>query len=71
MEDEALRIAERLAAGPKTATRWTKHTLNHWLRANDAAFDAALAYEMLGFTGPEPREGIAAHREKRRPKFNL
>lgn len=70
LEAEALRIAQRLADGPTTATRWTKHTLNHWLRANDAAFDAALAYEMLGFTGPEPREGIAAHREKRKPKFN-
>ena len=70
LEAEALKIAQRLADGPKTATRWTKHTLNHWLRNADPAFDAALAFEMLGFTGPEPREGIAAHREKRRPKFN-
>jgi hypothetical protein len=25
---------------------------------------------MLGFAGPEPREGLAALREKRAPKFD-
>lgn len=70
LEAEAMRIAERLAAGPKTAIQWTKHTLNHWLRDADPAFDAALAFEMLGFTGPESREGITAHLEKRKPNFN-
>jgi enoyl-CoA hydratase len=33
------------------------------------AFDASLALEMLGFTGPEVKEGIASHREKRKPSF--
>lgn len=70
LEAEAMRVAERLAAGPKTAIQWTKHTLNHWLRDADPAFDAALAFEMLGFTGPEAREGITAHLEKRKPNFN-
>jgi len=32
-------------------------------------FDASLALEMLGFTGPEVREGAASHREKRKPGF--
>ena len=33
------------------------------------AFDASLALEVLGFTGPEAKEGIASHREKRKPNF--
>jgi enoyl-CoA hydratase len=32
-------------------------------------FDASMALEMLGFTGPEAREGAASHREKRTPVF--
>ncbi len=32
-------------------------------------FDNSLALEMLGFTGPEVREGAASHREKRKPAF--
>ena len=33
------------------------------------AFDTSTALEMLGFTGPEAREGLAAHLEKRKPDF--
>jgi len=43
----ALEIATRLATGPQHAVRWTKRTLNHWLRAAIPAFDASVAYEML------------------------
>ena len=32
-------------------------------------FEASLAYEFVGFTGPEAREGLAALREKRKPEF--
>src|SRR5436853_191648 len=32
-------------------------------------FDASLALELLGFTGPEAKEGVASHREKRKPSF--
>jgi enoyl-CoA hydratase len=28
-----------------------------------------LALEFLGFTGPEVKEGLASHREKRTPVF--
>ena len=28
-----------------------------------------LALEMLGFTGPDVREGLASLRERRKPKF--
>jgi hypothetical protein len=29
----------------------------------------SLALEFLGFSGPEVREGLASHLEKRRPEF--
>lgn len=65
----ALDIAERLAAGSQDAIRFTKHALNHWLRAAMPAFEHSLALEMLGFLGPDAREGVAALRAKRRPSF--
>ncbi|HJR86220.1 MAG TPA: enoyl-CoA hydratase/isomerase family protein [Acidimicrobiia bacterium] len=67
--EEARRIAARLAAGSAEALSWTKHTLNHWLRAAYPAFDASVAYEFLGFLGPDPKEGLAAVKEKRPPRF--
>ena len=33
------------------------------------SFDASLALECLGFTGPEAREGVASLRAKRKPEF--
>lgn len=65
----ALDVAVRLADGPPTALRWTKHSLNNWLRSAGPAFDASLALEFLAFTGPEPVEGLAALRDKRSPNF--
>jgi enoyl-CoA hydratase len=67
--DEALEIAERVAAGPRRAARWTKRTLNHWLRIAAPAFDASVAYEMLSFMGEDVREGASALRERREPRF--
>jgi enoyl-CoA hydratase len=69
LNDRALEIARELAAGAQTALRWTKYSLNNWLRMAGPAFDASLALEVLGFTGPEVKEGIASHREKRKPSF--
>jgi enoyl-CoA hydratase len=69
LQEKSLDVARRLAAGAQTALRWTKSSLNNWLRMAGPSFDASLAYEMLGFTGPEVKEGIASHREKRAPKF--
>ncbi|HEX9993314.1 MAG TPA: enoyl-CoA hydratase/isomerase family protein [Acidimicrobiales bacterium] len=59
VQDRALAVATGLAAGTASAIRWTKHTLNHWYRAQFAAFDASLAYEFLGFGLPEAAEGLA------------
>ena len=47
----------------------TKLALNNWLRLAGPAFDASLALEFLDMTGPDVREGVAAVREKRPPKF--
>ena len=70
VQDAALDVAMRLAAGAPAAIRFTKHTLNHWYRQQAAIFDASLAYEFYGFAGPEVREGLASHREKRPPRFH-
>jgi len=70
VQDRAMEIAVQLAAMAQSALQWTKHTLNHWYRQAGPAFDASLAYEFLGFGGPDVLEGIASHREKRPPRFN-
>jgi enoyl-CoA hydratase len=69
LDERAVEIAERLAAGAPDAIRWTKYALNNWLRSAGPTFDASLALEFLGFAGPEAREGLASHREKRAPRF--
>lgn len=69
LRDKALEVARRLARGSQTALRWTKYSLNNWLRMAGPSFDASLALEMMGFTGPEVKEGLASHREKRKPSF--
>ena len=69
LQQTALDIAIRLANGAQTAIRWTKYALNNWLRMAGPNFDASLALEFMGFDGPELREGLASHREKRKPEF--
>jgi enoyl-CoA hydratase len=66
----ALEVATQLAGMSQSAIRWTKHTLNHWYRAQGPAFDASLGYEFFGFGGPDAAEGLASHREKRSPNFS-
>ncbi|MGA9490250.1 MAG: enoyl-CoA hydratase/isomerase family protein [Mycobacterium sp.] len=62
-------IAEDLAHGAQSAIRFTKHSLNHWYRMFAPAFETSLGLEFLGFGGPDVREGLAAHREKRSARF--
>jgi enoyl-CoA hydratase len=69
LQEKALVIARRLAAGSPSAIRWTKYALNNWLRLAGPSFDTSLALEFLGFRGPDVREGVASLREKRRPDF--
>ncbi len=62
-------VARRLSNGAPSAIALTKHSLNNWYRAQLPIFDASLALEFLGFCGPEVKEGVASHRERRPPKF--
>jgi enoyl-CoA hydratase len=69
LEERALAIAVRLAAGSQAAIRHTKIALNEWLLAAAPAFDTSLALEFLDMEGPDVHEGVAAVREKRPPRF--
>ena len=70
VESRAVEVATRLAESAPAALRWTKQTLNHWLRRAAPIFDASLALEFIGFAGPEGQEGIEAFMQKRPPRFN-
>ncbi len=70
LHERALAVAQHLAAGSQSALRWTKYSLNNWLRLAGPSFDTSLALEFLGFAGPDVHEGVAAIREKRRPEFS-
>lgn len=70
LDAKALEVATGLANGATRAISWTKYALNNWLRLAGPSFDASLALEMLGFGGPDAKEGVASHREKRRPQFH-
>lgn len=69
LDQRAVEIATRLANGAQGAIKWTKYALNNWLRQAGPTFDASLAMEFLGFDGPEVKEGLASHLEKRQPAF--
>lgn len=67
--EEALRVADSLATGSQLAIRWTKRSLNNWLKMAGPIFDQSAAYEMLCFMGPDVVEGATALQEKRPPRF--
>lgn len=69
LDTKALDVAIRLAEGAQSSIRWTKYALNNWLRQAGPIFDASLALEYLGFSGPEVAEGVASFKEKRAPRF--
>src|SRR5579883_1794887 len=67
--DRALEVARKLGAGPQQALRFTKRSLNNWLRMAGPSFDTSLALEMLGFFSADAKEGLAGVKEKRAPRF--
>ena len=69
LQERALEVARKLRDGAQSAIRWTKYSLNNWLRMAGPSFDTSTALEMLGFTGPDAREGLSSLREKRDPEF--
>jgi enoyl-CoA hydratase len=70
VQDRAMEIARRLAAGSRAGIQGTKMALNGWYRQAMPIFDASLGLEFYGFGGPDVVEGVSSHREKREPKFS-
>jgi enoyl-CoA hydratase len=66
---KAYEVADRLANGSQSAIRWTKYALNNWLRQAGPSFDASLALEFMGFSGPDVQEGLASLKARRPPQF--
>lgn len=66
---KAMEVATKLATGPQLAIRWTKRSLNNWIRQAGPIFDNSLALEMLGFFTKDMSEGLQAVKEKRDPEF--
>jgi enoyl-CoA hydratase len=66
---KAEQIAVNLATGAQAAIRWTKYSLNSWIKNAGPIFDASVAYEFMGFAGVEGMEGMKAFLEKRPPQF--
>src|SRR5207248_7390282 len=64
---KAFEVADKLAMGAQNAIRWTKRSLNNWLRQAGPIFDNSMALELLTFMDPDVREGARAIREKRPP----
>ena len=70
LQQTAMDTALEMAQGSQSALRWTKYSLNNWLRQAGPIFDASTALEMLGFLGEDVKEGVASLKEKRPAKFN-
>lgn len=66
---KAMEVANKLATGPQYAIRFTKRSLNNWIRQAGPIFDYSLALEMMNFFGDDVAEGVKAIREKRPPIF--
>src|SRR3989441_7618629 len=66
---KALEVADKLAQGSQMAIRWTKRSLNNWLRMAGPIFDNSMALELLTFMGEDVREGLQAIPQKSPAKF--
>jgi enoyl-CoA hydratase/carnithine racemase len=67
---ESLALAQRLAAGPTRAIRWTKLSLNKRLKDEmNLVLDASLAVETLSMATEDHKEAARAFVEKRPPRF--
>ena len=66
VQDRALAVATQLAGGCAVRDPLDEaHAEPLVPRRRSAIFDASLAYEFLGFGGPDADEGLASHPEKR------
>jgi enoyl-CoA hydratase len=70
LEEKALAFAQRLAAGPPLAVRYTKLAVNQLVKqALATAFDYSTALELVTFVSADHKEALQAIREKRKPRF--
>jgi enoyl-CoA hydratase len=68
--DAASTIARELADGPTWAIRWTKLSVNKWLKEQvNLILDTSMALEMATFRTEDHREAVLAFIEKRSPRF--
>lgn len=66
----AMKLARRLADGPRYALAMTKRSINQWLRLGGlAAFDYSLALEKMAFFSGDAQAGVKAVSEKKAPVF--
>jgi enoyl-CoA hydratase/carnithine racemase len=66
----ARELAQELADGPTWAIRWSKLSVNKWLKQQaNLILDASLAYEMMTFKTEDHKEAVKAFVEKRKPNF--
>ena len=70
LQEEALALAERLAAGAPLALRHTKIAVNKLVKdALNIAFDYSTMAETLTMASADHKEAVRAIREKRKPVF--
>jgi len=64
---KAREIAQELADGPSLAIRWTKLSVNKWLKEQaNLILDASLAYEMVSFNSKDREKAVKAFMQKRK-----
>lgn len=67
---EAMKMAQELNALPPLAVRWTKLSVNKWIKHQlNLVLDASIAYEMLSINSQDHHEAATAFIEKRKPVF--
>ncbi len=68
--EEAMKIARELNALPPLAVRWTKLSVNKWIKQQlNLILDASIAYEMLSINSQDHHEAAKAFLEKRAPVY--
>lgn len=68
--DQARDIVGRMVRQPKWAVRWTKLTVNKWLKHQvNLILDSGLGYEIATLFTEDHKEAVTAFAEKRKPQY--